>query len=186
MFWFGFFNCFFMSIIHISQVIYGKLFCLKNNQCLYIINFKYDNLKDWIKIIFSFLINSFSFIYYYKTLKNFTPNDILLTVSIFIFFSNIKDFYIEEKRVIYLILFSFIFLIILICILVYLEIMELNFCSLNKYTRKNILKREEEEKVGLIEENKNINDPNRKESEIEIEGYTLDINLNPKNFEKKG
>ena len=86
MFSFGIFNCFFMSIIYISEVIYGQLFCLRKNQCLYIINFKYDNLRSWINIIISFLINSFSFIFYYKTLKNFTPNDILLTVSIYIYF----------------------------------------------------------------------------------------------------
>lgn len=178
---FGFFNVLFMNILIISQVIYGKLFCFNENQCFNIINFKYDDLKAWRSISASFLINSSSYVFYYKTLKCYTPNDILLTVSIYIFFANVKDFYMEEMNTLFLIIFSFIFLLILISYLVYLEIMELNFCYLNKNTRRSILRREGEEDIVLEDEgneNENINQLNRNETNVELDGYIIDnINL---------
>ena len=49
-------------------------------------------------------------------------------------------------------------------ILFYLEILEFNFCSLNKNTKKNILKREQWQ---------TINENNDDDDEIDIKGYDI-------------
>ena len=64
----------------------------------------------------------------------------------------------------------FISLIQIIILLFYLEILEFNFCSLNKNTRKNIM---------IREKNQDFND---NDNEIDIKGY--DISESIKNQEK--
>ena len=146
-FLFGIINFTFMIIIMILQLCFGEFLCFNRNECPKFINFNYITVTDWIKIIASWVLNFIFFYLYYKCLKNFTPNHILLTFIIYIFFSNAETFYINENNVLNLIICSIIFVIIFISFLVYLEIMELNFCKLNYYTRRNILIREKEEKI---------------------------------------
>ena len=62
------------------------------------------------------------------------------------------------------------------CLFIYDEILELNFCGINKNTRRNILKRELEEKkyidTDLYEDELNNN-------KFEIsEGYLMEIQFN--------
>ena len=177
---YGTFSLFFMTIIIVVQGILGKKYCVDDGECLKIVTFKYSTFKDWAKIIFSCFMNSFGYYFLYKTFKNFTPNHILLCVATYIFFSNVKDFYSKENNIIKIIFFSVIFVFVVMSILVYVEIMELNFCGLNKYTRFNILKREKEEEKEYEEKIlKNFPDS------VELEGYLFNINDSKDNEEQE-
>ena len=60
--------------------------------------------------------------------------------------------------------------------LIYLEIIELNFCELNKNTRRNILKRGMKEKNGLEYTNE---EDDSKNSHFEISiGYLINLDDN--------
>ena len=63
------------------------------------------------------------------------------------------------------ILNSFIGVINLIMMLIFNEILELNFCGLNKHLRKNIINREENEAMELITTGNNDNNPEEIEEE---------------------
>ena len=63
------------------------------------------------------------------------------------------------------ILNSFIGVINLIMMLIFNEILELNFCGLNKHLRKNIINREENEALELITTGNNDNNPEEIEEE---------------------
>ena len=65
-------------------------------------------------------------------------------------------------------------ILILIFAFIYAEIIELNCCGLNKNTRRNILKRELEEKKDI-----DLNDSELKNDKIEIsKGYYLEMGVN--------
>ncbi len=67
------------------------------------------------------------------------------------------------------------FIFVIINYLVYIEIIEISFCKLNKYTRRNILRREEKEKKDLDEfEEKTEDDIENKILELS-RGYFTDI-----------
>ena len=180
-FLFGILNFSFMTILIIIRNFFEKFLCLNKNKCPDFINFEYRTLKDWIIIVASFSLNSIFFLIYYKYIKEFTPNHLILTYFIYIYFSNVSILYGEKHKAVILSIFILIFIIIFICFLVYLEIMELNFCGLNQYTRRNILKREKEEDMEIYadnEEPKEIKEQsNERTSNMEIsEGYFCDIN----------
>lgn len=188
---FGIFNVIFMTLLIILIHYFKDFFCNNNEKCPEFINFKYETFRDWIVIILSFFFISLFFLLYYKSLKDFTPNHILLTFIIYIFFSNVLSFFEQEDNKIYLVMLSFIFIIIFICFLVYLEIMELNFCELNKYTRRNIIKREEEEnkEINIDKKEEKKEEPktrNSSDNEVfEVDGgYLCDINYQEDNEER--
>ena len=147
------------------------------------VNFGYESLKDWGKIIFSFIVNSIDFFLYYKVLKEFSPFHVNLGYIICRYVPNIEDSYNNNNKTPLLIIFSIFLIIVFFCFLVFLEIMELNFCNLNFYTRRNILKREQKEKEDLIigteddivrEEGKqSVN----KNSKLENEEYYFNLNV---------
>ena len=158
---FGFINFLFTVILMILQHFIGdSIFFNKHAK---FINFEYRSIKDWEKIIISFIINSISFLFLYKCLQEFTPNHVLLTFILCRYISNLKDSYEGEYKLVYLILYGAFFVICFICILIFLEILELNFCNLNENTRRNILKRgkKEEKKLGV---NHSINDSDNNNS----------------------
>ena len=65
-------------------------------------------------------------------------------------------------------------ILILICLFIYTEIIELNFCELNKNTRRNILKREMREKMMIGDLYNDEQNNNR----LEISpGYIVDFNV---------
>ena len=65
-----------------------------------------------------------------------------------------------------------------ITLLLYLEILEYNFCSLNKNTKKNIIEREENQRIQIYDDN---------DDEIDIKGYDISegIKSQGKNMEMK-
>ena len=177
---YGTFSLFFMIIIIVVQGILGKKYCVDDGECLKIVSFKYHTFKDWAKIIFSCFTNSLGYYFLYKTLKAFTSNHILLCIATYIFFSNVKDFYSKENNIIKIIFFSVIFIFVIMSILVYVEIMELNFCGLNQYTRFNILKREQEEEKE--DEEKILK---KLPTSVELEGYLIHLNDSKENEEQE-
>ena len=62
-----------------------------------------------------------------------------------------------------------IFLIQIFILLFYLEILEFNFCSLNKNTKKSIIERESKESFTI----EDINRENELDNEIELKGYDI-------------
>ena len=85
------------------------------------------------KIILSYIIGVVSSILYILNIYYFNPNYVLISFQ----FSKIADVLINENgnNKYYCIIF---FVIQLFFLMVYLEIIELNFCDLNKNTKKNI------------------------------------------------
>ena len=62
------------------------------------------------------------------------------------------------------------------CLFIYDEILELNFCGINKNTRRNILKRELEEKKYI---DTDLYDDELNNNKFEIsEGYLMEIQFN--------
>ena len=184
---FGFFNFIFMVLLIIIKSFYKNFLCINNwkeNFCPKFLNFDYEALKDWIIIICSFLLDFCFFLLVFYFIKNYTPNHVFITYIIYIFFSNVEYIYDEENKILSLIIFSLIFVIVFICFLVYLELLELNFCELNKDTRRNILKREKEEIMDIridldkeIDEDEENDDVNKSQIEI-VPGYAIHYNDN--------
>ena len=85
------------------------------------------------KIILSYIISVVSNILYILNIYYFNPNYVLISFQ----FSKIADVLINENgnNKYYCIIF---FVIQLSFLMIYLEIIELNFCDLNKNTKKNI------------------------------------------------
>ena len=85
------------------------------------------------KIILSYIIGVVSSILYILNIYYFNPNYVLISFQ----FSKIADVLINENgnNKYYCIIF---FVIQLFFLMIYLEIIELNFCDLNKNTKKNI------------------------------------------------
>jgi predicted ferric reductase len=54
-------------------------------------------------------------------------------------------------------IFSILYIFIIIGLFIYIEIIELKFCGLNKYTRREILDREKKERKNISEGNENSN-----------------------------
>jgi hypothetical protein len=115
--------------------------------------------KFLINIIFNFFLSTFTIL----TLFNFTPDYVLISVSLSKFVNFLIDY--QSDRYYFIIFFILQFF----CLLLYLEIIELNFCKLNKNTRRNIKIRGDEDLSG-----KNESDSQR-ESLVEVSpGYLLD------------
>ena len=84
--------------------------------------------KSLINVIFNFFLSTFTIL----TLYNFTPDYVLISVSLSKFVNFLIDY--QSDRYYFIIFFILQFF----CLLLYLEIIELNFCKLNKNTRRNI------------------------------------------------
>ena len=113
-------------------------------------------LRFFILLFFIGFINTYICV---LTLDRLTPNHILISFEIV----NIFFVVVSEKQNKYFALIPFFFQVAIL--LFYLEILEFNFCGLNKNTKKNIQRREKIE-TGIYDST---------ESDIEIDqGYIVD------------
>ena len=94
--------------------------------------------KFLINIILNFCLSTFSIL----TLFHFFPDYVLISVSLSKFVNYLLD---NKTDKYYFIVF---FILQFICLLFYLEIFELNFCKLNKNTRRNIQNRGDDDFLG--------------------------------------
>ena len=106
-------------------------------------------ISYFLKMLFTLLI-----------LEYFSLNHVLISHLIFrilyTFYQCVTDF--EKLKLLFLIPASF----LIFSLLLYLEILEFNFCNLNKNTKRNIMLREEEEMLLR-------NNTNASENEIEVD-----------------
>ena len=116
--------------------------------------------KFLINVILNFFISTFSIL----TLFYFSPDFILISLQLSKFVNVFMDRNTKQYYFIICVVLQF------FCLLIYLEIIELNFCNLNKNTRRNIQIRGKDE---LLRNNDNDTESDIK-SNIELsEGYLL-------------
>ena len=181
---FGLSNFIFLSIFYF---IFENNICL-NNTCIDIINFEFS----W-EIIISFICCSIFYIFFYKIIYHFSPVHILIFYIMSEFLLNLLTLFEEGLLIGFTLIIIYIFIII--SFLIFVEIIELNFCGLNKYTRRNIMKRQQEEiaDIGYLEiiednedwvnitTNKKKKDKKKKKKEKETEivdlpfGYSFEL-----------
>jgi len=129
-----------------------------------------DSFDDWGLLIPRFIINMiFQFSYFLLrilTLVYFTPTHLLICLSLSKFIAVLIN---HEDSIKYLSIIPFFFQFF--SLMIYLEIIELNFCGLNKNTKRNIQKRVQEEML-------NQERPSNLDDEVEFsEGYYLNNRL---------
>ena len=96
----------------------------------------FHNVKGYIiiiRFIIAFIVCFFYHLFFILTLNYFTPNHILISMEISKMLSVLLNSVAGNKIIVFIL-----FLLNLFCLLVYLEIIELNFCGLNENVRRNI------------------------------------------------
>ena len=154
----GFFSFGFYLIALSIEVIIHKV--KGSNNIFFQFYYVYEEFEVWYMIIdflFGFIfLGLFIGIFELIIIKELTPNYVIIAYGLSMIPSSIIGIGGKER---WIILVIFIFQII--SLLFYLEIFELNFCSLNKNTKKNILEREYNQ----------LDNP--QDIEIEIQGYDI-------------
>ena len=126
---------------------------------------------DFISLISSLFFKSLTYFLNIYTIFYLTPNHMLIIYILCKFCENL----ILGITKIYLYTFI-IFPFLLVSYLSYLEIIELNFCSINLDTRKNIEKRAKEEALLNSQKNENENENyNKEENDPEIGNYKVKL-----------
>jgi hypothetical protein len=93
---------------------------------------------------------------YYLIIDKFTIIHGVI-MEIITLFSNILIKRFVDLEAYRIVIFSILYCFIIIGLFIYIEIIELKFCGLNKYTRREILDREKKERKNISEENENSN-----------------------------
>ncbi len=161
--------CFFYGLINFILYIFRDIIFIKIGHN-YTFNEKLINIKEFYKeIIFDnftiiflkslYYIILYIIIYscYYLIIYNFSIIHATITKIILYSLDELREndaFHSHFE----LIMNIFAFFIILINYLIYIEIIEISFFQLNKYTRRNILKRAGKEKMDLNDYTENIED----------------------------
>ena len=152
----GIINLLSFSIILIIILVKGREKSFEENNQMFIDFYKYfdevDNNIILVKNVLNFILNFFLNFLRILTILHLRPEYILISFTI----SKILDIFFESKKYECIALF----VLQLLTLMFYLEIFELNFCGLNKNTRRNIQEREQEE----MDLNENIIINNRRSS----------------------
>ena len=152
----GIINLLCFSIILIIILAKGRAKSFEENNQMFIDFYKYfdevDNNIILVKNVLNFILNFFLNFLRILTILHLRPEYILISFTI----SKILDIFFESKKYECIALF----VLQLLTLMFYLEIFELNFCGLNKNTRRNIQEREQEE----MDLNENIIINNRRSS----------------------
>ena len=129
-----------------SVYIFGGIFGLIEIILLLIIKGLSFNFNfNLIHLLLIFLMICNNYLFYYIIDKLSPVNSMIsICISLIVFFSFLRVNNILE------IIRLIIFIISIISCLIYLEIIELNFCNLNYNLKKNIIKREKEEKNLIL------------------------------------
>ena len=165
--------CLVGSLFGLVDTIFRKLYELMND-----INESIN--KKYILLIILTTI-SYSIIYYFIYRVMFEYNTIYSQVLLFIIISigNIVKILMKSKIEHYFSILNIIeSFLALICLFIYVEIIELNFCGLNNNTRRNILKRLDKEQIGLdtlLQDISEEKDPNKDKVELPG-GYIVNLN----------
>ena len=178
----GIINFIIFGFILMIILIHGKENSFKGENPLFKIFYKYFEEVDIeiiiIKQILNFILNFFLNLLRTLMILYFTPDFILISFTI----SRILDIVIETQQYICIVFF----IVQFITLMFYLEIFELNFCGLNKNTRRNIQERGRKEML-LQEGSDNLSRESTLNEVIEISpDYIIHTNSishdeNPKN-----
>jgi len=140
---------------------------------------KLDNIEDFISkfkgieilIIISWILVSFSYhAILFKVIDSYTPFYIHMSIIISEFFSLFMKIG-EELSIGKILFYVFSFIICPFMILVFLEIIELNFCGLSYMTKKNIELRANLDSIA--NEENDINKENDEEISIGGDEYSI-------------
>ena len=124
-----------------------------------------------IKFIMTIIFNFFIYLFQCLTIYHFTPNYILISYGV----SKMVKFLlnnIDNTKYIYIIFCIILFILQFIFLLIFLEIIELNFCGLSDNIKKNISIRSEND-MNLVE----LESDSNRDSLVEISpGYIINKN----------
>lgn len=184
---FNFVNLIYIGILFILKQFNYRIFELDNTR-LNLFEFDFENDLNVISgFIISIICNTIYFYFYYQISYFFTPSHMILPFFIYIIITDIENAIEEKEGFTH---FSSIILgtlIILFGFFICLEIIELNFCGLNKNLRNKIASRGSEQAkedfLGIESLMDNKEEKREKEGEGEAEGaielipgYLIDIN----------
>ena len=169
---FGAFNILLVIVSFSIEVIIHKV--KGTNRLIFYFYFFYKEYQTWnmiLRFIIGFIFEGF-FLGTLEVLilKELTPNYVIIAYSLgriplYMMGRDGANRIDDKKR---WIIFA-IFLIQIFILLFYLEILEFNFCSLNKNTKKSIIERESKESFTI----EDINRENELDNEIELKGYDI-------------
>ena len=127
-----------------------------NNNCLLFFEFKIEGISSWIKLSISAILCTVNLYFFYSILYYFNSFYILIPLIVNNFTEIELTIITNEKfNLLYLIIFIVLCILILISFSMFLEIIEFNLFGLNKDTRRNIIKREENDENLLPYEEEN-------------------------------
>ena len=160
---FGICNIIFYIIVIIIKYSNDKFMCF-NGTCLFYFEHKINSAK----IFFSLILCTINIYLFYSIIYHF-ESYLVFVVFIQICFCGLGLNLISNKNVFHIILGVILTILIMISFLVFLEVIEINICGLNLNVRRNIIQREEDEKI-FIEDEKRENDKEKNNLSFEMAG----------------
>ena len=122
-----------------------------------LINIKIANIPSILLKSIPFIILYIIFYCcYYLIIDKFTIIHGVI-MEIITLFSNILIKRLKEQEIYIIVIFAILYIFIIIGLFIFIEIIELKFCGLNKNTRRNILDREKKDRKYSEEENEQNN-----------------------------
>ena len=164
--------CLVGSLFGLLEVIFRKVYVL-----IYDIN---ENINKKYILLIILMTIGFSIINYVIYRVIFEYNTIYSQILAFIVIrvdNIVKTFFQSKIGNFFSILIIIESFLALICLFIYVEIIELNFCGLNNNTRRNILKRLDKEQTGLdtlLQDISEEKDPNKDKVELPG-GYIVNL-----------
>ena len=182
---FNFVNLIYIGILYIIKQFNSRIWDLDNTH-LELFDFEFEkDLKVISAFIISIIFNCIYYYFYYKIFYFFTPSHMILPIFINIIIIDFENAVDENEGILHWISIVIVTLIILFGFFICLEIIELNFCNLNKNLRNKIADRGNKQlkedllSIESILGNKE-EDLNKKDDEgIELEfgdGYIVTLN----------
>jgi len=177
---FGILNIIFYLILIIIKNKYNNFMCF-NEICLNFFDFTLKGTIPLIKIIISGVLCCINIYFFYSIIYHFYAPNVLIVFLINNFTEiEITIFTSDTLNIFYLIMYIILTILIMISFSVFLEVIEINLCGLNKNFRKNIIKREEYYEDNEDEDEKDKEkDITKEKMMVELpHGYIVDMNTN--------
>ena len=184
---FGLIDLIFLLILLSFKLINRNVICFEQ-KCFDIFNYDTSNFKNNVNLAFSIIISIiFScifFFFFYHIFDLFTSSHIVFIFYIFVMVSSIKSAKNNNLSLGGWLLIFLAFIFTLLGLFIYLEIIELNFCDLNKNTRNRIAERAKEKEIDELylemelpkkDEDEDGEEKNDKQKVEVVPGYLIDI-----------
>ena len=178
----GLIDLFYFIIIKILSDKYGNFIYCAGEQVKITTSFEGIKTKTIIVILQALLIFTcyiihitifFLLIYHFSPAHAVVVNTIILSIQ--------EIYYHKISNAFLFVLFLLLLIFSIIALFIYLEIIELNFCGLDKNIRKNILKRDKKDRTMSFEQFELGQE--KEDNEIDLgNGYLFDINNNRNSF----